>query len=452
MVVVVITMVLRKDTAVICTFAIFLLGLMATGSLLQAVSAIFIVFLYTLKQLLGLMLVIAMIVAMSEVLRKSGVNAVLVAPFTSVLKQSRNGFWIIGLTILVFSLFFWPSPAVALIGAFLLPVAMRVGMPPLVVAIAMNLFGHGFALSGDYVIQGTPRLTAEAANLTISQVMLASIPLVLVMGLVTTIVSFLSLRRGLQRGEITMETGRTEPFQDSQSDQDEMKMNVSLRIFCAILVAVLFLSIVVAMVFFHLQGDQATALITGTSLLTLVWVYFIYDWKQAFQRTTQFVIKGFQFALRIFTPVIPIASFFYLGGSLFHKVFQHVLPQASQGIIFDLGAALSKVVALTPEMGVYLIAAVGMISALDGSGYAGISLIGQLSHLFVTHPFDVATLSAWGQIVSIWIGGGTIVPWALLPAAAICGVDPIEVARKNLYPVFIGFVVTSMVVIVMLQI
>ena len=108
-------------------------------------------------------------------------------------------------------------------------------------------------------------------------------------------------------------------------------------------------------------------------------------------------------------------------------------------------------VTLTPESGVLLITGIGIISGLDGSGYAGISLIGQLSHLFVHQTNDIATLSAWGQVVSIWVGGGTIVPWALLPAAAICGVDPMEVARRNFWPVIIGCGVTSLVAMLLLR-
>jgi hypothetical protein len=38
-----------------------------------------------------------------------------------------------------------------------------------------------------------------------------------------------------------------------------------------------------------------------------------------------------------------------------------------------------------------------------------------------------------------------LVPWALIPAAAICGVDPFELARRNLLPVTIGLVVTTIV-------
>ncbi|WML42393.1 hypothetical protein RCG19_15860 [Neobacillus sp. OS1-2] len=38
-------------------------------------------------------------------------------------------------------------------------------------------------------------------------------------------------------------------------------------------------------------------------------------------------------------------------------------------------------------------------------------------------------------------------PWALIPAAAICNVDPFELARRNLLPVFIGLIVTTIAAI-----
>jgi len=43
------------------------------------------------------------------------------------------------------------------------------------------------------------------------------------------------------------------------------------------------------------------------------------------------------------------------------------------------------------------------------------------------------------QITTIWVGGGTIIPWGLIPVAAICNVNPLELAKKNLIPVLIGF-------------
>jgi len=46
-----------------------------------------------------------------------------------------------------------------------------------------------------------------------------------------------------------------------------------------------------------------------------------------------------------------------------------------------------------------------------------------------------------------YIGGGTLIPWALIPAAAICNVSPFELARRNLIPVVIGLVVTTIVAV-----
>ena len=54
-------------------------------------------------------------------------------------------------------------------------------------------------------------------------------------------------------------------------------------------------------------------------------------------------------------------------------------------------------------------------------------------------------LSALGQIAATWVGGGCIVPWALAPAAAICGVKPVDLAKRNLIPVMVGLVVTTIV-------
>ena len=50
----------------------------------------------------------------------------------------------------------------------------------------------------------------------------------------------------------------------------------------------------------------------------------------------------------------------------------------------------------------------------------------------------------YDYIVS-YVGGGTLVPWALIPAAAICNVSPFELARRNLVPVVTGLVVTTIV-------
>ncbi|KOS62970.1 hypothetical protein AN161_11775 [Lysinibacillus sp. FJAT-14222] len=66
----------------------------------------------------------------------SGINEVMIAPFTKIIKTPALAYWTIGLLMMFISWFFWPSPAVALLGAVLLPVALRAGLPALGVANA----------------------------------------------------------------------------------------------------------------------------------------------------------------------------------------------------------------------------------------------------------------------------------------------------------------------------
>ena len=91
---------------------------------------------------------------------------------------------------------------------------------------------------------------------------------------------------------------------------------------------------------------------------------------------------------------------------------------------------------------------VGAITGLDGSGFSGIALVGSIGNLFGTAIGEgTAVLTALGQISAIWVGGGTLIPWALIPAAAICNISPFELARRNLIPVIIGLFVTTIVAV-----
>ena len=68
-------------------------------------------------------------------------------------------------------------------------------------------------------------------------------------------------------------------------------------------------------------------------------------------------------------------------------------------------------------------------------------------------PPNAVSLNSIGRVLptlyiaATWVGGGCIVPWALAPAAAICGVKPVDLAKRNLIPVMVGLVVTTIVAI-----
>lgn len=443
-------MILRRDTSLVCIIGIALLGLTATGSISASVGGIFGSFIYAITELLPTILVICIIVAMSHVLTETGVNEAMIRPLTPLIRNPAMAYWVIGIVMMVISWFFWPSPAVALVGAVMLPVAVRVGLPAMGVAVAMNLFGHGIALSGDFIIQGAPTLTAKAAGIPVGEVISASVPLVIVMGLVTTIVAFWYMRKDLQSGVLAAQSASVVTH-EAEVGSSKIDVSPAIRRALAILVPLLFVLDVIAMFTLDLRGGDATALVGGTALLILILAALLGHKGSALEEVTGNLIKGFQFGFKVFGPVIPIAAFFYMGDSGFVKVFGEVLPHGSQGIVNDLGVALAHTLPLNKEIAAVTLTAVGVITGLDGSGFSGITLAGSIAQLFA-HSLGtgIATLTALGQIAAIWVGGGTIIPWALIPAAAICGVNAFELARRNLYPVAIGLIVTTIVAMFLL--
>ncbi|TMU88179.1 hypothetical protein FGG79_08770 [Bacillus sp. BHET2] len=443
-------MIFRKDTTVVCILGIFSIALVATGSLSGSISSIFNSFIFAITELLSTILVISIIVAMSKGLTSTGVNDIMIRPFTKFIRTPALAYWTIGLVMMFISWFFWPSPAVALLGAVLVPVALRVGLPALGIAMAMNLFGHGIALSGDFVIQAAPKLTADAAGIPVSEVISASIPLIIVMGVVTTVTAFIFLKRDMKRGILTVDPSALSTITQDQ-DSSPSLLSTRWKKLIALLIPILFALDITAMVVFDLQGGDATALIGGTSIVILLLISLAAFKGKGLEKTTSFLIDGFQFGFKVFGPVIPIAAFFYLGDSGFQTIIGDFLPSTSHGIVNDLGASLAAAVPLSKAVGAITLTTVGAITGLDGSGFSGISLAGSVAHLFAESiGSGIATLTALGQVAAIWVGGGTLVPWALIPAAAICGVDPFELARRNLLPVVIGLIATTIVAMFLL--
>lgn len=445
-IVIIIAMVKKRDISLICILGIFILGLMGTQSLSKATMGIFNSFVYATKELMPTIFIISVVTAMSRSLIDSGINDEIVSPFKGVIKNYWIAYWVIGIVMMILSWFFWPSPAVALIGALFLPLAKKAGLPAMGVAIAMNLFGHGIALSSDYIIQAAPKLTADAAGIPIESVISASVPLAITMGVVTTTVAFYYLRKDIKSGAMTIE----DTINDEENS-NENKIAISskkVRRALAFLILVLFALDLVIMFKANLQGNDATALIGGTAVFILSLVSVVSYKKESLEKVTENLVKGLRFGFKIFGVVIPVAAFFYLGDSAFNEIFGKILPEVSHGIVNDLGLALANLVPINSVVSASTLSVVGAITGLDGSGFSGISLVGSVSQIFSTAlGGGIETLTALGQLVGIWVGGGTIVPWAVIPVAAICGIDPFELTKKNFKPVVIGIVVTTLVAI-----
>lgn len=437
-------MVKKRDTSLICIIGIFTLSFVATKSLSYSAMSIFNSFIFAIVELLGTILIISIIVGMSSLLTKTGISQEMVSPFAKLIKTPTLAYWIIGILMMIISWFFWPSPAVALLGAVLLPVAVEVGLPALGVAMTMNLFGHGLALSGDFIIQGAPKLTADAAGMPVGELISSSIPLIFVMGITTTLTAFILLKRDLKKGNL----GYQENIKDDKKEtvKSEVLLPPKIRKFYSIFIPILFLLCVIIMLLTNLQGGEATALIGGTAIFILILVSASSYRGKMLEEITAHLIEGLKFGFQIFGPIIPIAAFFYLGGEGFSEVIGDFLPVSSQGIVNDLGLALANKVPLNAGVGAFTLTSVGAITGLDGSGFSGLALAGSVARLFsVALGKGLGTLATLGQIAAIWIGGGTLIPWAVIPAAAICNVDPFELTRKNFKLVMIGLIVTTIV-------
>jgi TRAP-type C4-dicarboxylate transport system permease large subunit len=444
-IIIIAAMVKKKDISLICIIGIFILGLVGTQSVYKSAMGVFNSFVYATKELMPTIFIISIITAMSNTLMASGINDEIVSPFKGIIKNYWVAYWVIGIVMMIMSWFFWPSPAVALIGALFLPIAKKAGLPAMGVAVSMNLFGHGIALSSDYIIQAAPKLTADAAGISVANVISASVPLVITMGIVTTAAGFYFIRRDIKSG-LLLDAYK---FEEETNNKSFMLISSKkLRRLLALLIFVLFALDILIMYIAKLQGGDATALIGGTAVFILSLISIIAYKKKAFEKITDDIVKGLQFGFKIFGIVIPVAAFFYLGDSAFSDIFGKILPEASHGIVNDLGLALANIVPLNSVVSASTLTVVGAITGLDGSGFSGISLVGSISKIFsAALGGGVATLTALGQIAGIWVGGGTIIPWAVIPVAAICGVDAFELAKKNIKPVVIGLVVTTLVAI-----
>jgi hypothetical protein len=455
--IVVATMAKRRDALIPCIAGTFFIGWSISGTPLGAVETVFKSVVVAARELLDIILVISVIGGLAATLDEIGAERVMLEPARRFMRSPQVAFWIIGCVMLVASYFLWPTPAVALVGAVLVPVAEQVKLPAISAAVAMNIFGHGIALSTDYVIQGAPGISAKAANIPVESLMKSQLPLIITMTLVTVTIAFLIARKDIARlaaqesQEPKLDTGDSE---NSSSDrpttnaQAEKIRPTRIATAAAITVPLAYLLIVFLLIFFRLRGGEATAVIGGVTLLLTALFTLLAHGTDSLDLITDHLVKGFSFGMKIFTPVIIMASFFYLGSP---EIARQVFGEKAPGLLFDLASSLSGLLPLNRVTVGILETTIGGIVGLSGSGFSGLPLTGTLAAAFasVTH-LKTETIAALGQIVTVWVGGGCIIPWGVVPVAAICRVSPRELAMKNFIPVLLGFIAATIVAIILM--
>ena len=437
------TMILRKDTPIVCILFLFLIGTAGRHSLAGGVQAIFTSVIYAISQFMEVIATIALVTAFSKCLRDLGSDALLMAPMSRVMRRPVISWWLLGFTMFLFSLFLWPSPSVALIGAIILPIAIHSGLSPLFAAMAMNLAGHGFALSYDAMIQGAPAISARAAGISAGEILAQGRPLFWIMGLGTVLAAFVMNRKAINGGipraaenpdnsnHLTTPAGSNNPSHTSAS-----RSSILLAVFTPLA----FLADILLMLLLDLKGGDATSLVAGTAVLLMCLGAVLEFRAGSLEKVTEYLTDGFLFAIRIFAPVIVIGAFFFLGGE---GISQILGDTYDRGLLNDWALWLAGHTPLNRYMTAFLQLIIGGLTGLDGSGFSGLPLTGALARTFGTATgSSIPILAALGQISAIFIGGGCVVPWGLIPVAAICDVSPIELASKNMVPVLIGFACT----------
>lgn len=476
-------MVMRRDTPVICIGFLFLLGIIATSTLTGGIQTVFNAALYAAREFMEIIATIALITALSKCLSDLGSDYLMMKPLSRVMCTPSVSWWILGGVMLLFSLFLWPSPSVALVGAIMLPVVLKKGLNPLAAAMAMNLFGHGIALSYDFIIQGAPAVSAASAGIDTMDVITGGTPLFLTMGAVTVTAAFLMNRKSMHAASAAPEASRipetsgsaeisgsgntsdssdTSGFGNTSGSADTSGFgnasgsagasaalkNTEPRfpggrqaaLFIAVFTPIAFLGDIFLLLAYGLKGGDATSLVSGTATLLMVLGAVLGFRSEAPEKVTEYLIDGFLFAIKIFAPVILIGAFFFLGGEGIHSILGDGF---GNGILNDWAVWLAGKAPLNKHLAAMLQMVIGALTGLDGSGFSGLPLTGALSKTFsLITGGSVSVFAALGQITAIFTGGGTIVPWGIIPVAAICNVSPMELARKNLIPVMIGFLCT----------
>lgn len=462
--IVIITMAMRRDALIPCIAGVFIVGWIMTGTPLGGIETIFKASSVAARELLDIILVVSIIVGLAAALEHMGAEYLMVAPARRLMKSPQMAFWVLGLVMLFASYFLWPSPATALVGAVLVPAATAAKLPAISAAVAMNIFGHGIALSTDYIIQGAPNISARAANVPVADVMRNGVPLIVTMGVVTVAVSFFIARRDIARAAAKeiMESASLPDGPELQADRAEnadVSINgapalisppipTTIARVAAVVVPLSYVFVVVALIVFRIRGGEATAMIGGVTLLLLTSFTLLADGWKGLDLITDHLVKGFSFGIRIFAPVIFIASFFYLGSPEIAKL---VFGESATGMLFDLAGALSNTLPLNRVSVGLMETVIGVMVGLDGSGFSGLPLTGSMAGAFAAAAhLNAATIAALGQIAAVWVGGGCLIPWGVVAVAAICRISPQELARKNFIPVLAGLLATTIVAIILM--
>jgi hypothetical protein len=489
---VVLTMILRANVVVPSIVATFAVALVWTHSPVSALGSIFNASLVAAKELFNIFLVIALITSLLNALKSLRSDILMVQPFRAVMTNGHIAFFVLSAVTYVISLFFWPTPAVPLVSAVLLPAAIVAGLPPLAGAMAIAIAGQGMALSSDYVIGVAPGISAKAAGAAVSAAAVAdrALSLSLITGGIALLIAYFSIRKlilppsealltrwqsgssngelerleaagSFDKAEIARATGAG--YEQSLAVDTEIRAHRPLtdkrqagwsKLF-AILTPLGFAAVIAVMVLPklgvaglpELKGGDAAALVGGMGAALMILATMAAEGpRKSLDVCADHITDGFVFAFKAMGSVLPIAGFFFMGagGELAAGVLNVPVGEAPP-LLFNLIQGAEAWIPHNHILVAFGVLLVGMITGVDGSGFAGLPLTGSLSGaLAPTVGIDVTTLCAVGQMGAVWTGGGTLIAWSsLIAVAGFARVSVLDTVRALLLPVLTGLFVST---------
>lgn len=490
--VIIITMICRANVVVPSIVSTFLVVLAWSGSPVSALGSIFDASFVAAKELFNIFLVIALITALLNALKELRSDVRMVEPFRAVMKNSHVAFFVLALITYGVSLFFWPTPAVPLVSAVLLPAAIAAGLPPIAGAAAMAIAGQGMALSSDYIVGVAPGISAKASGALATDIADRALALSLVTGAIALLLVYLSLRKQfvapnealltkwqaqagngasaafadagtMHKVEIARGTGQDQPPLLTQGDvqrelSDVERSRIKWSKLFAVLTPTAFLAVIALMVLPTfigglptIKGGDAAALVGGmAALLMILATLSMHGPRRMLDASADHITEGFVFAFKAMGSVLPIAGFFFLGASETAAGILGMPVEHTPNLLFDLVNSAQGWIPESEYLVAYGVLIVGMITGVDGSGFAGLPLTGALSGaLAPASGGDAATLAAVGQMGSVWTGGGTLIAWSSLIAVAGFARVPVQDAVRVLaIPVLVGLATSTLFAVV----
>ncbi|WP_026963314.1 hypothetical protein [Alicyclobacillus pomorum] len=104
-------MAMRRGVIPLCVLGTFAMGWVYTGSFLKAVQTLYKASLISAQVLLGIIIIIAIMIALLRLLEHIGADQLILRPFRNVFRGPGVAFWGTGLIKGVVSAFVWPTPA-----------------------------------------------------------------------------------------------------------------------------------------------------------------------------------------------------------------------------------------------------------------------------------------------------------------------------------------------------